>query len=1469
MHSSEQGPTVESPIPPSDITPTKPVKKRRLWPWLFGLVCGLLFLAILSWCYVLYQIVPKIEQWREPLAQEATRQLGGSRLTIGQIQGSVVGWRPVVRMLDVRIVDAKGREDLTLPRLTAKLSLRTLLPTNVWQRRPVFSEILLEQPVMVVRREPNGDWQIAGVGLGSKTSSEPDSAGLAWLLSQRFVRVEGGKLVSHDAFLATTSATSQEGTALQALDLTLRSHNEWHGRVHTWALQATPPARVGARIALSAQMRQPWWQTPEPSASFLNGFTRVGQWRQWTGDVHIDLPKVDVQSLRDWVNLPAQVQGGSGRLALTAQVLAGRLQAVGVDSHVDNVSIQLDPSVQALALKRFDGMLEIKRVDNNTRMSVDKLSFTTDEGLVWPDSQISLDIGNSASSLSASGALADRSGWQPWLQWQQDWQRPDLTAELRASRIDLALLNRLADRLPLSASIREQLRATAPQGIGDQLSLSWRGPVPAPTSYRLQGQLSGLSWMSSEGRPGLAGATLTVDANQDGGKADVQMSKGWVEFPGAFDEPRVPVDTLQAKVLWRKLAPASPSLPAGLAVTIESATFANADANGRLQATWQTGQTAADRFPGTLDMQGNLAQAQGNRVWRYLPALMRAEARDYVRQAVRSGTAHEVKFIVQGPLSDFPFKDNVGGKFQILANAQDVELAYVPHVTSTKKSSAEPYWPAFQQLNGQLIFEGQGLRIANASAKLSGVGTGLFQLDQVDGEIPDLDNPDPVLTIGGKGAGPLDDLLQFIHASPVEQWTGHMLEAAKAQGRASLNLSLVLPLLRIADASVVGKVEINAQDQTTLALGEGIPALQSAAGHIDFTEASLSVDASARAWGQPVQIKSTTDAVGMTRFVANGQFGAAAFKQAKEWPVLMRVANFMQGQTPVVVTVTLPKRNVNLNQQRRPRPEVQITSDLNGLALMLPAPLNKPMAASWPLQIIQRDDDSAGADQLMFSLKSADLSLQGNWHRMLDGKQRVVDRGVLQLSQGKALPISSKVGPGVTANLSLPTLNLQEWDNVWTRWQGLSPNAGASANSNRAGAEPAASDFDAWLPRQITLRSDAVSWQAYTLNDVSLRLQHAEQDTWQASVTARELAGDIAWTKDVAASAPGAGNAYRLQAKLARLSVPKTDVPVMDEAVASKLLTEGASKVPALDLVINAFEWRGLPLGRLEVQAVNRVVTNPGQAPIPEWRLTRLNLSNPDAQLQATGNWVLIGSQQADSDKLTAAPQSRSAFTFNLALNSSGDLLTRFGLPKTVRNGKGQMTGQLGWLGSPLKPDLATMSGDMKIVINEGQFLKVDPGAARLLGVLSLQALPRRLLFDFRDLFQQGFAFDRIDGNVGLEKGVASTRNLRMSGVQAVVLMEGSANLRTETQDLRVFVVPEINAGTASLAYAVINPAIGLGTFVAQMLLRKTVEKANTREFKITGPWADPTVVQVDQSKGKPPEATTEDASVSQQATLP
>ena len=394
--------------------------------------------------------------------------------------------------------------------------------------------------------------------------------------------------------------------------------------------------------------------------------------------------------------------------------------------------------------------------------------------------------------------------------------------------------------------------------------------------------------------------------------------------------------------------------------------------------------------------------------------------------------------------------------------------------------------------------------------------------------------------------------------------------------------------------------------------------------------------------------------------------------------------------------------------------------------------------------------------------------------------------------------------------------------------------------SEPGGWYTAEAEGDGYLPSVIALRAQRLSLWSRPLTRVVAGLSHAD-GVWRANLDADQLDGYVEYRPPRRA---GAGLVY---ARLSRLALPKSEADSVETLLERPAESSTASSVPALDIVVGDFTLRDKKLGRVEVEATNRLA--PGEGPVPresrEWRLTRLAIANPDAQLSGSGNWV-------------PGPGGRRRATLNFTLDiaDSGALLERLGTPKALRGGKGKMAGQVSWLGSPLTRDYASMSGQIDIALAAGQFLKAEPGAARLLGVLSLQALPRRLLLDFRDVFQQGFAFDNVTGDVSIEQGVARTNNLRMRGVQAVVLMEGEADLKRETQDLRVVVVPEINAGTASLAYAAINPAVGLGTFLAQLFLRKPLIAAGTREFHVSGSWDDPKVERVERKAGAPAPST-------------
>src|SRR5690606_27277669 len=95
--------------------------------------------------------------------------------------------------------------------------------------------------------------------------------------------------------------------------------------------------------------------------------------------------------------------------------------------------------------------------------------------------------------------------------------------------------------------------------------------------------------------------------------------------------------------------------------------------------------------------------------------------------------------------------------------------------------------------------------------------------------------------------------------------------------------------------------------------------------------------------------------------------------------------------------------------------------------------------------------------------------------------------------------------------------------------------------------------------------------------------------------------------------------------------------------------------------------------------------------------------------------------------------------------------LERFGYENVVKGGEANLTGQLKWPGSPHEFGPANLDGNLQLDAGKGQILKLKPGVGRLFSVLSLQNLPRRLTFDFRDIFGSGFTFDKIAANIRIE----------------------------------------------------------------------------------------------------------------------
>lgn len=135
--------------------------------------------------------------------------------------------------------------------------------------------------------------------------------------------------------------------------------------------------------------------------------------------------------------------------------------------------------------------------------------------------------------------------------------------------------------------------------------------------------------------------------------------------------------------------------------------------------------------------------------------------------------------------------------------------------------------------------------------------------------------------------------------------------------------------------------------------------------------------------------------------------------------------------------------------------------------------------------------------------------------------------------------------------------------------------------------------------------------------------------------------------------------------------------------------------------------------------------------------------------------------------------------------------------------------------------------------------------------MLSLQSLPRRLNFDFRDIFNEGYAFDDIGATLRIARGVVYSDDLKMRGPAAKVNMSGLADLNQESVQLRVKVIPKLSEGVAVAGALLGGPLAGVGALAAQKLLRDPFEEATSQEYMVTGPWLSPDVKRLPKPKAK------------------
>ncbi|MFG6433477.1 YhdP family protein [Roseateles sp. LYH14W] len=1297
-------------------------------------------LGVVAWGVLHWAILPQANEWRPWLEREASKALG-IELRIGSITVQSGGWMPRMELGDVRVLDPNGRPALTLPRVSAVLSAHSLVVLQ-----PRFSQMLIDAPELVIRRDATGRIFIGGLGLdeAERADTGATDAGLDWLFSQPELAVIGGRVRWVDEKRA-------EARPLELSDLNFIMRNGL--RRHELRLDATPPADWGRRFTLRGLFTQ----------SLLK---RPGQFQHWSGELYAELPRADLSQLKRHVDLPFKLSEGDGAVRAWGQIRNGEPVSATLDLALRSVRLKVLESAPELDLDHIEGRLDLARAKGSLSLQARQLGFVSGDGVTWP-----------------------RSDWGVTLQLGKNDEV--LGGEVNAQRLDFALMAQIGQRLPLGARAHQLLDELAPQGVLTALAGQWQGALDAPRGYRIKAQLDGLALAAKAaqrdghlGRPGLRGASMTLDASERGGSAKLTVQDGEVELPGLFENPRLPITRLATQLVWQLPQPGAKT-PGEVSVKLHDLLLQTPDFSGEFDAAWK--RPAGATTPGFLDLTGRVQRLDATRLPRYIPPWLPA-TRSYVARALLAGEARNAQVRIKGELADFPFDGpKSSGVFRVATQAQGVTLAYVPH------SDVGTNWPVMEGVDAEVVFDRASMEIRNGRARVLG-----YELSGVNGGIKDLHRA-RVLALDGTGRGAGTELLNFVRNSPLDEWLGHALSSTAAQGPVGLKLGLTIPLDHTDQTTLKGQLQLGGVD---LRVRPELPPLAGVRGRIDFDRKGLQLaGVTARLLGGDAGIEGGTQPGGSLRFAVQGQATADGLRRTPELGAVTRLAQAASGQTGYRFQLAVGKEG---------QTEISVASNLQGLALDLPAPARKEADAQLPLRLLVVPT-AAGRDELRLEMGTpAAPLLQAQVQRDVSGTTSQVLRGALAVQDKlPALPAT-----GVLLQVNVAALDLDAWQ------QRLGALAGGGSSGDDAGGL-------GLLPSQIALRSQALKVGGRQLGRVSAMVAR-DGNHWRLNVDAEQITGRID-LKGV-----DGGQIDAVQARLTRLSLPRSEADSVSELMDPAKAAASSSPLPSLDIEVDDFELRGKRLGRLEVLAR-------APAAARDWQLQKLQITSPDATLNASGVWTAV--KGADARR-------RTQLDWKLDVHDAGKLLERLGQGNkespVLRGGKGQLAGQVGWDGSPLAPHYASMAGALNIQLDTGTFLKAEPGVGRLLGVLSLQSLPRRLLLDFRDVFAEGFTFDGVTGDVQIAAGVARSDNIRIRGLQAAVLVDGSTDLAAETQKLRVVVVPEVSAGGASLAYAAINPAVALGAFLAQLILSRPMAAANTREFHITGTWDDPKVEKVD-----------------------
>jgi uncharacterized protein (TIGR02099 family) len=738
--------------------------------------------------------------------------------------------------------------------------------------------------------------------------------------------------------------------------------------------------------------------------------------------------------------------------------------------------------------------------------------------------------------------------------------------------------------------------------------------------------------------------------------------------------------------------------------------------------------------------------------------VMKKPALHWLRTSLVNGQVTNGRYFMVGDMDDFPFT-NHRGRLQAIVPVEDVSLKYANR------------WPHIKQVQAFAYFDGPGMTIDGQIGNTAGTA-----VEEVTARIENFAKP--VLEINYQTSIVLPNLIEFIKQTPLLDNLALDPEQFAFSGPSSISGRIHTRLGKSSEPiQVTGNLQFNGNrfhDQISGIVLDGIT------GSLDYDRDGLKATGLASTYRDvPVTLDIASDWDADEVFRAH-LYGKLPVQKVIPDELLQREPVFKQASGTSDWDINLIVATVPGSEDRQTW--LEISSDLVGISIDLPAPMDKSADSDWPMLL--RYPISAEQHVLTVDLLSR-LQLKME----LSDKDARPTRAAVQLGgEVEAMPDFGLFDINGSASM----VDLDGWIDLMVERFSV------------------AQDDDALILQSANVNTGQIMIFNRRFDNVGLSMQY-QDGVITGRFDGQDIDGTVRYYKNEE-------DAHSMSAEFERL--------IMPDPVAEGLTVESdPSDLPEMHFYSKEFSYLGLALGETRIEGY----------PVKNgFHIESIEAQSPSLVFSARGDWL-----KDDEGE-------RSDFNIHITSESLGMVLDAMDISSAIQGGQTLVHFDAWWEGTPAAFALERLNGEIDLSVLHGNILTAEPGAGRMLGLLSLTELPRRLAMDFRDVFDEGFSFDEAKGTMQLKNGTSYTDDLTLSSTAAQITISGSTDLVAQTFDYEFVVRPGVSK-TLPVIGAIAGGPVGAAAGLAlQALLRDALGEAAEARYTIRGPWTDPRVEPVE-----------------------